>query len=222
MKVLAWLFTFLLLAMVGYLVYFDRQDTGEVATLMVPLETKVDLAKVSKAIEKDSDALEGESLEGFNEGEKHCYMWGPFSEGATKKIASRLHERGLDQSVTICDEFLPEKFIVFLGPLENMTSLRAFAKQLRQQGYKKVRPIQRGVLAPGLEIAEFDNAEQATAYIESGKAPEISGIRVVQRLGEPSGRVNFLFQALEKNQAEKLLRLSKDYKATKLMACPRP
>lgn len=222
MKVLAWIFSLILLAMAGYLVYFDRQDTGEVATLMVPLETKVDLAKYNKANESDSEALEGETLESFKEGEKQCFVWGSFSEEATKKIAPRLRERGLDQSVTICDEFLPEKFIVFLGPLENTTSLRAFAKQLRQQGYKKVRPIQRGVLAPGLEIAEFDNAEQAAAYIESGKAPEISGIRVVQRLGEPSGRVNLLFQALEKSQAEKLLGLSKDYKATKLTACPKP
>ncbi len=217
MKVLAWLFSIILIAMAGYLVYFDRQDAGEIATLTVPLMTKPNVGRVEEA---ESEALEGETL--ASEGSaKSCYVWGSFSEAATRQIAPRLRERGLDQSMTICDEFLPEKYIVFLGPLENHTSLRAFAKQLRQQGYKKVRPIQRGVLAPGLEIAEFDNAEQAAAYIESGKAPEISGIRVVQRLGEPSGRVNLLFQALEKSQAEKLERLSKDYKATTLKACPK-
>ncbi len=217
MKALAWIFSIILIAMGGYLVYFDRQDTGEIATLTVPLETKVEQVK-----ETQGAILEGEMLLANKEDQKRCYAWGPFSAAATKRIAPHLRQWGLDQSVTISDEFLPEKFIVFLGPLENQTSLRAFAKQLRQQGYKKVRPIQRGVLAPGLEIAEFDNEQQAAAYIESGKAPEISGIRVVKRLGEPSGRVNLIFQALEKERAQKLLHLSKEYPATTFQECPKP
>ncbi len=218
MKGLAWILSIILIAMGGYLVYVDRQDAGEIATLAVPLETKVEREEK----EAQGAILEGEMLLAKKEDQKRCYAWGPFSAAETKRIAPRLREWGLDQSVTISDEFLPEKFIVFLGPLENQTSLRAFAKQLRQQGYKKVRPIQRGVLAPGLEIAEFDNEQQAAAYIESGKAPEVSGIRVVKRLGEPSGRVNLIFQALEIKGAHKLLRLSKDYPATTFQECPKP
>ncbi len=222
MKVLAWIFSIVLIFMGGYLVYIDRQDAGEIATLTVPLETKVNLEGREKARETHGAILEGETLLGENSDQKRCYVWGPFSGATTKRIAPSLRQWGLDQSVTISDEFLPEKYIVFLGPLENLTSLRAFAKQLRQQGYKRVRPIQRGVLAPGLEIAEFDNEQQAAAYIESGKAPEISGIRVVKRLGEPSGRVNLIFQALEKAEAQKLLRLSKEYPATTFQECPKP
>ena len=222
MKALAWIFSLLLVAMSGYLVYFSKQDTEEIATLTVPIEAKIDITSQEEFNKNHSEILEGETLLDENEAQRRCYIWGSFSEATTKKIAPRLRHLSLDQSMTISDEFLPEKFIVFLGPLENQTSLRAFAKQLRQQGYKKVRPIQRGVLAPGLEIAEFDNEQQALVYIESGKAPEISGIRVVKRLGEPSGRVKFIFQALEKKQAEKLLRLSKEYKSTTFEECPKP
>ena len=219
MKKLAAFLSLILVALCGYLFYMNKDATQTIATLKVPLEVTVSTGEVKEQTLEEAQS-ESEVVEPL-QGVKKCYVWGTHPEGATAKIASLLRQQGLHRDVVISDDFLPERYIVFLGPLKNKTSLRAFAKQLRQQGYKKVRPIERGALAPGLEIAEFENEQQAAAYIEAGKAPEISGVRVIKRLGEPSGRVNLLFQALDDTQAKALFSLAKRYKSAKVRECPK-
>ena len=219
MKKIAVFLSLILVALCGYLFYMNKGATQTIATLKVPLEITVSTGEVKEQTLEEAQS-ESETEKPLQD-KKKCYIWGKHPEGATAKIAFLLRQQGLHRDVVISDDFLPERYIVFLGPLKNKTSLRAFAKQLRQQGYKKVRPIERGALAPGIEIAEFENEQQAAAYIEAGKAPEISGIRVIKRLGEPSGKVNLLFQALDETQAKALFSLAKRYKSATVRECPK-
>ena len=204
----------------GYGVYCCHQESNAfgAATRFVPLEVTIQAA--NQVVEAEEEKTEGQALD-IGVVEKKCFVLGPISQSATKRIAENLRRSGLEKDMVICDRFLPERFIVFLGPLENKTALRAFAKQLKQQGYKNVRPIERGVLAPGLEIAEFETQYQAEAYIESGKAPGISGIRVIKRLGEPSGQVNLVFQALDESEAKKVFALAERFSGLKIEECPK-
>ena len=207
-----------LTGLVGYGVYCTQQEScdGDVVTRSVPLSVTI----ATPEAEQPEDKTEGQALE-IDASLKKCFVLGPVSQSLTKRIADRLRRSGLEKEMVICDRFLPERFIVFLGPLENKTALRAFAKQLKQQGYKNVRPIERGALAPGLEIAEFETEYQAAAYIESGKAPGVSGIRVIKRLGEPSGQVNVVFQALDESEAKKVFSLAGKFAGLKVQECPK-
>lgn len=205
-----------LAGLVGYGIYCNTQELRDVdvVTRMVPLRVTITtLKKESAEAETEGQALEIEAPP------KKCFVLGPVSQSLSKRIAESLRRSGLEKDMVICDRFLPERFIVFLGPLENKTALRAFAKQFKQQGYKNVRPIERGALAPGLEIAEFETEYQAAAYIESGKAPGISGIRVIKRLGEPSGQVNVVFQALDESEAKRIFSLARRFAGLKVQEC---
>ena len=203
--------------LIGYWIDCCQQKSREtdIATRTVPLNVTVLTKKGAGSTE---ETTEGQPLE-IEENEKKCFVLGPVPQGVTKRIAESLRRSGLEKDMVICDRFLPERFVVFLGPLENKTALRAFAKQLRQQGYKNIRPTERGALAPGLEIAEFETEYQAVAYIESGKAPGISGIRVIKRLGEPSGQVDIVFQELDSFEAKKVLALTGRFSGMKIKEC---
>lgn len=210
-KTIIFLF-FVLLALFSYLAYEHLQSEQSIVTITVPLEVRLQSPTIEKEVKTEGKTIKVESF-------KECYVLGPISSEVVKQIAPLLRQKGLQRQVVISDHFLPERFIIFLGPLENKTSLRAFLKQLKQQGFKRVRPIERGVMAPGIEIAEFDTESKALTYIESGKAPQISGIRVIKRLGGPSGKVNLIFQSLDENQADELFKLATRHGLKDVQSC---
>ena len=84
--------------------------------------------------------------------EADCFVWGPFDGRQLTSVQSTLKNRGLLHKAEISDRFLPDRWIVYLGPYSNDIAVRAFVKQFRQQGYKNVRPILSGALSYGVEM----------------------------------------------------------------------
>lgn len=148
-----------------------------------------------------------------------CFVWGPFDGRQLVSVQSALRQRGLLQSAEIADRFLPDRWIVYLGPYDNDVAVRAFVKQFRQQGYKRVRPILQGALSYGVEIETFDSREQAQEWMESSKAPDVKGLRVTNRLGEPSDKVDLVFRSLTPEMRDALFRLGKRWKGTEILNC---
>lgn len=148
-----------------------------------------------------------------------CVIWGPFSTQALRRIELVLERARLLEKMQIADRFLPERYIVYLGPYVNEVAVRAFVKQFRQQGFKSVRPIVRGDLAYGVEIRAFKTREEAEAYLASGKAPEVQGLRVTNRLGEPSNDVDLVFRRLTSEERERLIAAWRARPSTTLRSC---
>lgn len=121
-----------------------------------------------------------------------CVLFGPFAHKDLPGVQERLTRSGLLQKAVVADRFLPERFIAYLGPYDNTTAVRAFVKQFRQQGIRTVKPILEGELSYGVEIASFSSREAAEKYLVSGRAPDMKGIKVTNRLGEPSGQVDLV------------------------------
>lgn len=136
----------------------------------------------------------------------NCFVWGPFDENELVGMQSVLNASGLMPYAQIVDRYLPDRWIVYLGRFNNDTAVRAFMKQFRQQGFLGARPILRGDLAFGVEIAAFETKKQAQAYLDSAQAPAVSGLSVTNRLGEPSDKVDIVFQGLDDKTRERLFR----------------
>ena len=148
-----------------------------------------------------------------------CFVWGPFEGRQMIAVQSTLKQRGLLQKAEISDRFLPDRWIVYLGPYSNDIAVRAFVKQFRQQGYKNVRPILSGALSYGVEIETFESREQAQAWIKDKKAPDVKGLRVTNRLGEPSDKVDLVFRNLTEDQRQALFAIWKRWQGTEIQNC---
>ena len=146
-------------------------------------------------------------------------LFGPFAHKDLPGVQERLTRSGLLQKAVVADRFLPERFIAYLGPYDNTTAVRAFVKQFRQQGIRTVKPILEGELSYGVEIASFSSREAAEKYLVSGRAPDMKGIKVTNRLGEPSGQVDLVFNAVTSEEEDRIRNLTKLYPAAELKSC---
>lgn len=148
-----------------------------------------------------------------------CFAWGPFESKQLVAVQNALKRNGLIQSAEISDRFLPDRWIVYLGPYDNDIAVRAFVKQFRQQGYRNVRPILRGALSYGVEVETFESQEQALSWMASTEAPDVRGLRVTNRLGEPSDQVDLVFRNLTPEKRKILFEIWKRWKGTMIQNC---
>ena len=151
--------------------------------------------------------------------EADCFVWGPFDGRQLTSVQSTLKNRGLLHKAEISDGFLPDRWIVYLGPYSNDIAVRAFVKQFRQQGYKNVRPILSGALSYGVEIETFETQDLAQAWINGKKAPDVKGLRVTNRLGEPSDKVDLVFRDLTEEQRQSLFAIWPRWQGTEIQNC---
>ncbi len=151
--------------------------------------------------------------------EESCLVWGGFPVGDLVRVRLHLKRQRLEDKVIIQDRFGPERFIAYLGPYDNQTAVRAFVKQFRQQGFRTVRPILSGELSYGVEIASFKTREAAETFLSGKKAPDMKGIKITNRLGEPTGMVDLVFSRLDDGEKTRLEALRALYPRTLLNAC---
>lgn len=206
----------LAIAAVGcYIAVFDEYFSREVE---VRQQISVKLigsdAEMRAREEKEStktDAASGPDLS--------CFVWGPFSDKGLMQVRGMLEQNRLLEQAEIVDRFLPDRWIVYLGRFHTDTAVRAFMKQFRQQGIKHVRAIVRGDLAYGVEIASFDTKKEAEDFLASNKVPDVKGLRVTNRLGEPSDSVDLVFNHLSEEQRDVLFGLWIKRPGTQLQSC---
>lgn len=160
-----------------------------------------------------------EASEGESPLDATCFVWGPFMTRSLRDVEPVLRRARLVQKMEIADRFLPERYIVYLGPYVNKVAALAFVKQFRQQGFKNVRAIVRGDLAYGVEIEAFKTRDEAQNYLGSGKAPDVKGLRVTNRLGEPSNEVDLIFRSLTSEERTRLFSVWKKSPGTELKSC---
>jgi hypothetical protein len=198
---------FLIVLLSGCWIYLQYFDIEEIKVKEVALEI------VKKAPDPSAEApKKGE----INIG---CYIWGPFRERESPRIAEKLRKAGLISKAVMKDRFLPEKFIVYLGPFDNQEAALAFQKQFRNQGYRNARAILQGGLSFGVEIAAFNTQEDAQKFLTGPRTPKVKGVRITNRLGEPSGEVDFAFQDISEDERLKLLDLWRDSPRSELKNC---
>jgi hypothetical protein len=198
---------FLIVLLSGCWIYLQYFDIEEIKVKEVALEI------VKKAPDPSAEApKKGE----INIG---CYIWGPFRERESPRIAEKLRKAGLISKAVMKDRFLPEKFIVYLGPYNNQEAALAFQKQFRNQGYRNARAILQGGLSFGVEIAAFNTQEDAQKFLTGPRTPKVKGVRITNRLGEPSGEVDFAFQDISEDERLKLLDLWRDSPRSELKNC---
>jgi hypothetical protein len=198
---------FLIVLLSGCWIYLQYFDIEEIKVKEVALEI------VKKAPDPSAEApKKGE----INIG---CYIWGPFRERESPRIAEKLRKAGLISKAVMKDRFLPEKFIVYLGPFDNQEAALAFQKQFRNQGYRNARAILQGGLSFGVEIAAFNTQEEAQKFLTGPRTPKVKGVRITNRLGEPSGEVDFAFQDISEDERLKLLDLWRDSPRSELKNC---
>ncbi len=207
MKNLKLVLGFLIVLLSGCWIYLQYFDIEEIKVKEVALEI------VKKAPDPSAEApKKGE----INIG---CYIWGPFRERESPRIAEKLRKAGLISKAVMKDRFLPEKFIVYLGPFDNQEAALAFQKQFRNQGYRNARAILQGGLSFGVEIAAFNTQEDAQKFLTGPRTPKVKGVRITNRLGEPSGEVDFAFQDISEDERLKLLDLWRDSPRSELKNC---
>ena len=207
MKNLKLVLGFLIVLLSGCWIYLQYFDIEEIKVKEVALEI------VKKAPDPAAEApKKGE----INIG---CYIWGPFRERESPRIAEKLRKAGLISKAVMKDRFLPEKFIVYLGPFDNQEAALAFQKQFRKQGYRNARAILQGGLSFGVEIAAFNTQEDAQKFLTGPRTPKVKGVRITNRLGEPSGEVDFAFQDISEDERLKLLDLWRDSPRSELKNC---
>ena len=151
-----------------------------------------------------------------------CLVWGPFDAKGIVAVQKAVRKAGLIERMEVADRFLPDRWIVYLGPYERDIAALAFVKQFRAQGYRNVRPILSGDLSYGVQIEAFDNRESAEIWLHGGGAPDVEGMKVTNRLGEPSDQLDLVFRDLTSEQRDKLRVLSRQWKATELRGCEMP
>jgi hypothetical protein len=148
-----------------------------------------------------------------------CYVWGPFPEKSTSRIVGKIKKAGLSEKVGMRDRFLPEMYIAYLGPFDNKEAALAFQKQFRKQGYKNARAILQGGLSFGVEIAAFPTSQEVQKFLTGPNTPNVKGVRLTNRLGEPSGKVDFIFQNISEEEHEKLSELWRGASGSELRSC---
>lgn len=193
----------------GYIMYADSTDDTDVL---------VSRAVTVRLQASQSDRKQDASTPGIDIN-LTCLVWGPFKTQSLAAVQPVLDRTGLMEHAAIVDRYLPDRWIVYLGRFNNETAVKAFMKQFRQQGVKTARPIVRGNLAYGVEVATFSSQEDATAFLSSPKAPDISGMRVTNRLGEPSNEVDLVFNGLTLEQKDQLVKMAAKRPATRLQNC---
>ncbi len=148
-----------------------------------------------------------------------CYVWGPFKESGIKRATEKLRKAGLSEQATMHDRFLPEKYIAYLGPFDNKEAALAFQKQFRKQGYQKARAILQGGLSFGVEIETFSSEEEARKFMAGPRTPRVKGVRITNRLGEPSGEVEFVLPGIDEQERVKLVDLWHQTPGSELKNC---
>jgi len=76
-----------------------------------------------------------------------------------------------------------------------------------------------GGLSFGVEIAAFNTQEDAQKFLTGPRTPKVKGVRITNRLGEPSGEVDFAFQDISEDERLKLLDLWRDSPRSELKNC---
>lgn len=191
----------------GYLTYFQN-ETWIVKDIAFVIKDS------SNAQQSEADAQRKKG--GINIG---CYVWGPFKEKSAAYIASKIKRIGLFEKAIMKDRFLPEMYIAYLGPFDNKEAALAFQKQFRQQGYRKARAILQGGLSFGVEIEAFSSQQEAQKFLTGPRTPKVRGVRITNRLGEPSGEVDFSFQDISDEERMKLLELWRATPRSELKNC---
>ncbi len=200
----------------GWFLYDQSRKPASDLTSEATLEVKIPKivqAAIDARKHDESAALSGTPVD------LDCFVWGPFDERKIVAVQGTLRRSGLLQKAEISDRFLPDRWIVYLGPYENDIAVRAFVKQFRSQGFKHVRPILRGALSYGVEIETFATEQEARDWMLSKKAPEVKGLRTTNRLGEPSNEVDLVFRSLTDKQREALFAIWKRWKGTQIQNC---
>lgn len=199
----------------GYIVYAVQNEGGDIVvrenltiTAMTVSGTNVETVSDKRKNGQDEVAID-----------TNCFVWGPFDGPRLRAVQPLLDRTGLMKRAEIVDRYLPDKWIVYLGRYNNDIAVRAFIKQFRQQGFKTVRPILRGSLAYGVEVAAFDSRRAAEEYINSPKAPNMQGLRVTNRLGEPSDEVDIVFNGVTDSERRVLFKAWKEHSGTQLQSC---
>lgn len=82
-----------------------------------------------------------------------------------------------------------------------------------------MRPILSGELSYGVEIASFGTRKEAEAFLTGKRAPDMNGIKITNRLGEPTGMVDLVFQNLTKDETLRLQLLHGHYPRTLIRPC---
>lgn len=173
-------------------------------------QMKIEKPKTEKAVASTAAAAEETAS---------CRIWGGFPVGDLVRVRLHLKRQHLEDKVMIQDRLGPERFIAYLGPYDNPTAARAFVKQFRQQGYGTVRPILSGELSYGVEIATFKSRDEAEAFLTGKRAPDMKGIKITNRLGEPNGMVDLVFRELTEDEIVRLKALRAHYPRTVLKPC---
>ena len=210
--------TVLLLALAAALWCWFDQTNGPVSDVAsaVKLDARVpDIVREAfEARKRDRQAL----ISGRS-GPSDCFVWGPCNARQIAAAQKTLRRSGLTEPAHIVDRFLPERWIVYLGPYDNDVAVKAFVKQFRQQGYRHVRPILRGGLSFGVEVQAFETREQALGWIQSDKSPDVQGLRVTNLRGELTDQVDLLLQGITEDKRPKLEAAQKRWKGTSVRAC---
>ncbi len=177
--------------------------------------------EIPKLVQATIDARKSDEAAKFSGApvDADCFVWGPFDGGQIVSVQASLKQKGLLEQAEISDRFLPDRWIVYLGPYGNDIAVRAFVKQFREQGYKNVRPILRGNLSYGVEIETFESKQEALAWLSGPKAPDVQGLRVTNRLGEPSDKLDLVFRNLTPEKREALFSVWKRWKGTEIQNC---
>ena len=204
-------------------IYIDASKPAAAVVTNTGVPLRVNMMSKEKLREDLSgglqEALSAVEIAGGEVPDATCFVWGPFKAKSLRTLEPVLQNAKLLQKMEISDRFLPERYIVYLGPYVNKVAAIAFVKQFRQQGFKHVRAIVQGDLAYGVEIEAFKTREEAQEYLDSGKAPEVQGLRVTNRLGEPSNEVDLIFRALTSDERSRLFSVWKENPGTKLKSC---
>ena len=169
--------------------------------------------------EKHRTTSSSEAVSEVKDAGDSCVIWGGFPVGDLVRVRLHLRRQRLEDKVIVQDRFGPERYIAYLGPYDNQTAVRAFVKQFRQQGYGSVRPILSGELSYGVEIASFKTRLAAEEFLAGKRAPEMKGIKITNRLGEPTGMVDLVFNRLNETEKARLEALRALYPRTGLKAC---
>lgn len=202
-KIFVLILTAVLFAVCGYWYVLVQKEQKEltVKTLSLVFEPSLE-ERVAQKKEQESKAVRKENRININ-----CFVWGPIKEKSLATVQEQLKKIYLADIAVIQDRFLPEKYIAYIGPFTSQTAALAFTKQFRQQGYRKVRPILRGALSFGVEIESFNTLKEARAFMTGPKAPTVDGVKITNRLGEPSGEVDLVFPDVTDAQRLALFRL---------------
>ena len=200
-------------------IYTDAQKPSADVQTNTGIPLRVNMIDEEKLKSDLADGPQEDFLQTQGAVDSSCFVWGPFETRDLRKLEGTLEKQRLTQKMQISDRFLPDRYIVYLGPYVNEVAVRAFVKQFRQQGFKSVRPIIRGDLAFGVEIMAFESRKAAQEYLVSGKAPDVKGLRVTNRLGEPSSQVDLVFRGLTDSERERLFSIWKKHPETKLKSC---